>query len=154
MNGFVVAAGEGRSPRTAVLGGQISVKVSGKDTGGSFAVFEIPTVPFSGPPLHIHEIENEWFYSLEGTHDFQIGEERLRLLPGASLFAPMRISHAWLNVGNSAGKLLTIAQPAGELEQFFVEFATLISAGQPDPAQMNQLFEKHSMHIVGPPVSP
>jgi mannose-6-phosphate isomerase-like protein (cupin superfamily) len=150
---FVVEAGESRSPKTAVLGGQILVKVSGRDTGGAYAVLEIPTVPLSGPPLHFHEIEDEWFYGLEGQHEFQIGDERFRIGPGASVLAPKRIPHAWLNVGSSAGKMLTIAQPAGQLEQFFVEFASLIVTGRPDPVKMSQLFEKYAMKVVGPPLS-
>jgi mannose-6-phosphate isomerase-like protein (cupin superfamily) len=150
---FVVAAGDSRSLKTAVLGGQILVKVSGRDTSGSYAVFEIPTVPVSGPPLHVHEIEDEWFYGLEGEHDFQIGDELFRIGPGGSVFAPKRIPHTWLNVGNSAGKMLTIAQPAGQLEQFFIEFATLVVAGHPDPIKMRQLFETYAMKVVGPPLS-
>src|SRR5579863_6372978 len=87
---IVVAAGESRSAKTAVLGGQILVKVRGRDTGGTYAVLEIPTAPLSGPPLHFHEIEDEWFYGLEGEHDFQIGDERFRIGPGASVLAPKR----------------------------------------------------------------
>jgi quercetin dioxygenase-like cupin family protein len=150
---FVVAVGDSRSRRTAVLGGQILVKVSGRDTNGSYAVFEIPTAPFSGPPLHFHEIENEWFYGLEGEHDFQIGHERFRIVPGASVFAPKRIPHTWVNVSSSAGKMLTIAQPSGQLEKFFIEFAALVVAGDPDQLKMSQLFEKYAMKVVGPPLS-
>jgi quercetin dioxygenase-like cupin family protein len=150
---FVVAAGDSRSAKTAALGGQILVKVSGRDTEGSYAVFEIPTRPLSGPPLHFHEIEDEWFYGLKGEHDFQIGNERFRIGPGASVFAPKRIPHTWLNVSSSAGKMLTIVQPAGGLEQFFVEFESLVVAGHLDQIKMSQLFEKYAMKVVGPPLS-
>jgi quercetin dioxygenase-like cupin family protein len=153
LDHFVVAVGDSRSPKTAVLGGQILVKVSGRDTDGNYAVFEIPTAPLSGPPLHFHEIENEWFYGLEGEHDFQVGNDRFRIAPGASVFAPKQIPHTWLNVGNSAGKMLTIAQPAGSLKQFFVEFASLIVRGRPNPPEMSQLFEKYAMKVVGPPLT-
>jgi quercetin dioxygenase-like cupin family protein len=151
---FVVAAGESRSAKTAALGGEILVKVSGRDTEGSYAVFEIPTSPRSGPPLHLHEIEDEWFYGLEGVHDFQIGNERFRMGPGASVFAPKRIPHTWSNAGDSAGKMLAIVQPAGGLEQFFVEFARLLVAGHPDQIKVGQLFEKYGMKVVGPALSP
>ena len=149
MKHFVVAAGDNRSPKIA--GGRIVVKVSGRDTGGAYAVFEIRPRPLSGPPLHFHEIEDEWFYGLEGEHDFQIGDERFRIGPGASVFAPKRIPHTWLNVGNSDGRMLTIAQPAGQLEQFFIEFASLVVA-EHDPTKMSQLFEKYAMKVVGPPL--
>lgn len=153
MDYFVVARGESRSPRTSVLGGQLLVKVSGRDTDGAYSVFEIPTAPLSGPPLHFHEIENEWFYVLEGEHDFQIGSERFRVGPGASVAAPRHVPHTWLNVGGSPGKMLAIAQPAGQLEQFFAEFAKLVAEETPDRIKISRLFEAYAMKVVGPPLS-
>jgi mannose-6-phosphate isomerase-like protein (cupin superfamily) len=153
MNHFLVAAGESRTPKMAVLGGQIAIKVSGRDTDGAYAVLEIPTAPLSGPPLHFHIIENEWFYVLEGEHDFQIGNERLRLRPGASVLAPKLIPHTWVNVGGCSGKMLTVAQPAGRLEEFFSEFGEFVSRGRLDPGQLGQVFEKYAMKVVGPPLS-
>jgi quercetin dioxygenase-like cupin family protein len=71
---FSVASGESRSPNIFGMGGQLSLKVSGADTPGAFVVFEVPTLPDAGPPLHLHQVENEWFYVLAGEHDFKIGD--------------------------------------------------------------------------------
>jgi mannose-6-phosphate isomerase-like protein (cupin superfamily) len=60
---FVVACGESRSTDET---GNIQVKVSGADTGGAFMVVEVLTAIDSGAPLHLHHIENEWFYVLDG----------------------------------------------------------------------------------------
>jgi quercetin dioxygenase-like cupin family protein len=149
---FFVSPGESRSPATAALGGGISVKVSGKDTHGAFAVFEIPTAPGSGPPLHFHQIENEWFYVLQGEHEFQMGHEHYRIAAGGSIFGPRLLPHTWVNVSNSTGNMLAITQPAGMLEDFFVEFA-LFAKAPADPAAVALLFEKFSMKVVGPPLS-
>jgi mannose-6-phosphate isomerase-like protein (cupin superfamily) len=152
MDEFEVRFGESRSSKTVALGGEISVKVSGRDTHGAFAVFEIPTAPSSGPPLHFHHIENEWFYILQGEHEFQMGDRHYRVGAGGSIFGPRLLPHTWVNVSNSPGRMLTITQPAGTLEGFFVEFAGL--AREPgDPAALARLFEKFSMKIVGPPLA-
>ena len=58
--------------RTSGESGPILVKVSGADTGGAFTVLEVPTAVDSGPPLHLHHVENEWFYALEGEYDIKV----------------------------------------------------------------------------------
>ena len=65
MEEFDVRPGESRLPKSAPLGA-ISVKLSGKDTQGAFAVFEIPTAPFSGPASP-PSIEKEWFRGLRAS---------------------------------------------------------------------------------------
>jgi quercetin dioxygenase-like cupin family protein len=152
MDEFEVRPGESRSSKTTALGGEITVKVSGRDTQGAFAVFEIPTAPLSGPPLHFHQIENEWFYVLQGDHEFQMGDKRYQLSAGGSIFGPRLVPHTWVNASNSPGKMLAITQPAGTLEAFFVEFAAF-TPGRAEPVALARLFEKFSMKIVGPPLA-
>jgi mannose-6-phosphate isomerase-like protein (cupin superfamily) len=53
---------------------RIAVKVSGDDTGGAMAVLEVRTAVDAGPSLHVHHVENEWFYALEGEYDIQVGK--------------------------------------------------------------------------------
>src|ERR1700688_2216539 len=59
---FAVEAGSSRPGKSIPVGGRrILVKVSGTDTGGGFALFEVPATPNSGPGLHVHHVENEVF---------------------------------------------------------------------------------------------
>jgi hypothetical protein len=46
--------------------GNIKIKVSGADTGGAVAVLEVQTDPDFSTPVHVHHVENEWFYAIEG----------------------------------------------------------------------------------------
>lgn len=149
---FAAAVPGSRPTEPEVLTGQLSVKVSGTDTGGAFAVFEIPTVPFAGPPLHLHHSENEWFYTLDGEHDFQVGDKIYHLVPSGSIFVPMMIPHSWQNVGNSPGRMLVFVQPAGRLEAFFALFSKLVSVGALSAAAMRALFEEYDMEVVGQPL--
>lgn len=128
------------------------MKVSGADTGGAFAVFEVPTVPFAAPPLHLHHTENEWFYTLDGQHDFQVGDKIYHLAPGGSIFAPRMMPHTWQNVGDSPGRMLVLVQPAGRLEAFFALFSKLVSIGALSTGAAKALFEEYDMEVVGQPL--
>lgn len=150
---FMVAAGESRSQKKGVLGGEICLKVSKADTASAWAMFEIPTAPRVGPPLHYHLTQDEWFYILTGDHEFQIGSQRYFVQAGSSVFAPRMLQHTWVNIGTSPGKLLALVEPAGQLEEFFVEFSELISQGQPDKGAVTELFARYDMKIVGPPLN-
>jgi hypothetical protein len=56
----------GFGPVFHALGVQLTVLLSGEQTGGAFTMVEIVTPPGGGPPPHCHTNEDEWFYILEG----------------------------------------------------------------------------------------
>lgn len=132
--------------------GRIAVKVSGRDNGGAFTALEVATEVDAGSPLHVHHIENEWFYALQGEYDIQVGDQVFHLKPGGSVYAPKLIPHAWHDVGATPGKMLVVAQPAGHLEAFAEDLEKLTAEKNADPAAHKALFEKHDMEIVGPPL--
>jgi oxalate decarboxylase/phosphoglucose isomerase-like protein (cupin superfamily) len=73
---FVVKAGEDhRGGPLHVVGSEISVKISSEDTGGAYTVFEGITPPLSGPLLHCHRSQDEWWYILHGRFRFLVGDE-------------------------------------------------------------------------------
>ena len=150
---FAVAAGSSRPGKSIpVSGRRILVKVSGTDTGGSFALFEVPAAPNAGPGLHMHHVENEFFYVLEGELDVQVGTEIVRLGPGASAYAPRLIRHTWQPAGGKDVRFLSLAQPAGDLEAFLNDLSRLQQRGPLAPAELKALFQRHDMELVGPPL--
>ena len=68
----------------------IDRKVSGKDTAGSWSMFEAHWSLKGGPPLHVHQVEDEWFYVIEGEYLVQVGDERFRLTPGIRFLRPVK----------------------------------------------------------------
>ena len=144
----LVAPGGTRYP----TGGPISVKVSGTDSGGALAVIEVPTAVDSGPSLHIHHVENEWFYALEGEYDIQVGEQVFHLKPGGSVYGPKLIPHTWHDVGSIPGKMLVVVQPAGHMEAFAKDLQKLMPSQMRDPAIEKALFEKYDIELAGPPL--
>ena len=151
--GFTVAPGASRPGKSVPLGGYaVSVRVSGDDNGGGFALFEVPAVPDSGPPLHMHHIENECFYVLDGQLQVQIASEVVLIDAGGSVYAPRMVPHTWQTVGGKPVRFLSFAQPAGHLEAFLVDLSTSLRQGIQDPVSMKALFERYEMEVKGPPL--
>ena len=93
----------------------LATKLSGADIGRSMFVFEHRDMGKGGPPRHE---QDEWFYVVRGEFAAEVGEERLRLKPGDSMFAPKMVPHAGANVGEEPGTLITIASVVGKFETF------------------------------------
>ena len=67
------------------VGQLMSALAEGEDTGGRLTVYEILFPPDSGPPLHVHEREDEAFYVIEGGLSVRMGDEDFKApAPGAS----------------------------------------------------------------------
>jgi quercetin dioxygenase-like cupin family protein len=152
--GFKVNAGEGRIHGHIKLKGVnsniLDVKISGSDTDGGMAIFEQTSVsPGRGTPLHVHPLQDEVFYVVEGEYYFKVGEDNFHLKTGDSIFLPRNVPHAWTQA-SERGKMTVTFQPAGKMEQFFVAVAALTK--EPDPAEMAKIFADNEMKIVGPPL--
>jgi mannose-6-phosphate isomerase-like protein (cupin superfamily) len=136
-------------PQTLLfLNARFDCKVSAKETNGELCIYDTVRTEKGGPPLHLHHAQDEWFFVREGEFLFQVGEDTFRLQAGDSIFAPRKIPHAFANVSET-GKLMIVYQPAGTIEQFFLDASRLAS---PSPADMQQLYRANGMEIVGPPI--
>jgi len=152
--GFKVNAGEGRIHGHIKLKGVnaniLDVKISGSDTDGGFAMFEQTSLSQGkGTPLHVHHLQNEVFYVVEGTYYFQVGDDKYHLSAGESIFLPMKIPHGWTQVSDK-GKMTVTFQPAGKMEDFFVTMAALDH--EPAIKEIAQIFADNEMEVVGPPL--
>ena len=152
--GFKINAGEGRIHGHIKLKGVnsnvLDVKISGSDTGGDLAVFEQTSLsPGKGTPLHVHPLQDEIFYVLEGAYYFQVGDEKYHLSVGDSIFLPRKVPHAWTQVAEK-GKMIVILQPAGKLENFFVTMAAMNH--EPSKEEVARVFGDNEMQVVGPPL--
>ncbi len=52
--------------------------MTGAESGGSYFTLEVSVAPGGGPPPHIHHLEEEQFYVLEGELTFQVGGQSFR----------------------------------------------------------------------------
>jgi quercetin dioxygenase-like cupin family protein len=129
----------------------IDFKVSGKDTDGRLFSLEQTNSRVGGPPRHVHHAQEEWFYVLEGEYIIEVGDTAYQLSAGDSVLAPRGIPHVWACAGNGQGRILITFQPAGQMEAFFEESSHLDSL--PPKAELVDLFQRHGMSLLGPPLS-
>jgi uncharacterized cupin superfamily protein len=154
MNAFVLTAREGRTREPLdILGGETLVKLTNTDTNGAAAIFHQTLPPRSGPPLHRHSREDEWFYVLDGEITVEIDGERTVLREGGSAFAPRGTAHTIHNFGDASAHLLVIVTP-GSFNQFFEEVSSLNRGLRtPDLVGTEQLMNQYGIELLGPPLA-
>jgi mannose-6-phosphate isomerase-like protein (cupin superfamily) len=137
-----------------VLGADVKIKISSRDTNGAFAVFEAQTLPLEGPPLHRHNEHDEWWFIASGEYRFQVDGEEIYASAGATVFAPKGSSHTFQNVGSEPGWTITTVVPGG-VDLFFEEIDAVSPRGaRLDPEKILPVFEKYGQELLGPPLRP
>jgi quercetin dioxygenase-like cupin family protein len=136
-----------------VLGEPGLVKLAGEDTRNAVAVLQFTVPKLSGPPLHRHSREDEWFYVIDGELTFEVDGQRFTAGPGASAFAPRGAAHTYQNFRDEPAHILVTETPAG-LERFFEEVSAHNKGlSQPDFARVGQLAQSYGLELLGPPLS-
>ncbi|MFE5584805.1 cupin domain-containing protein [Kitasatospora sp. NPDC056531] len=120
-----------------------------EDTGGLYSFYQITTQPGSGPPLHVHETADEAFFINQGRYEFEVGGTKQVVGTGTIVYGPRGVPHRFRNVGDGPGQLLVIATPGG-VENFFIGLSELVSAGQPDWEQLQELANRNRVRGFRP----
>jgi mannose-6-phosphate isomerase-like protein (cupin superfamily) len=132
LTGYVVRAGVG-------LAGDPGLKASRHSTGRALSVFE--TSIGAGPPLHVHDREDECFYVLDGELSIRCGDDAFDAAAGSFVFLPRGRPHRFWAAGPSA-RLLLIAVPGG-IEDYFAE----INAAASDD-ERGRIGERYGIRVV------
>jgi mannose-6-phosphate isomerase-like protein (cupin superfamily) len=143
----VVGAGEDRFNHPTAMGfSTLLFKVTAGETAGGLFLVEHKNLGPSGPPLHMHLNQEEWFYVMEGRVVFQVGEQRLELGPGESVLAPRRVPHTFVGAGPTPAHMLIAFCPAGKMEGYFHAVDGLAKP----PANPAEFFRQFDMEYIGP----
>ena len=128
--------GEGKG---VSLGGHpMAFLVTGDDTKHT-SMFEWTIPPGFSTGLHVHRVQEETFYLLEGECDWQVGDERVRATPGMYLFLPPGVPHNIANASDRPARVLMTVSPPGH-EHYFEELAkTVARGGAADPDKIASL---------------
>jgi mannose-6-phosphate isomerase-like protein (cupin superfamily) len=116
-----------------------------EQTGGALGLFRQNIAPNSGPPLHIHRANDEFFYVVSGEFKFKLGDRMVSAPARSVVFVPRGTAHTFKNVGTKPGVLLVGATPGG-FEKMFAERQGV------DTETERKLMKMHSMEVVGPPL--
>ncbi len=144
----IVEPGEGK--RIRIFGGiEFLVKVGSGQSGGTFSLLDCVHPAGTYLPPHVHAREDETFYVLEGEFGFQLGESTRRAGPGATVFAPRGIPHAFRVGDGGPGRTLVLVTPGG-----FEACMEELSALPNDPPDMPAVFEvcaRYGITFLPPP---
>jgi mannose-6-phosphate isomerase-like protein (cupin superfamily) len=132
LTGYVVPAGTG-------VAGVPGLKASRRSTGGALSVFE--TSIEAGPPLHVHDREDECFYILDGELSVRCGGEVFDAGAGSFVFLPRGRPHRFWAPARPA-RLLLIVAPGG-IEDYFAE---INSASTDD--ERHRIGERFGIRVV------
>ena len=116
--------------------------VTGKDTKHtSMFDWTIPAGFATG--LHVHRVQEETFYLIEGECEWHVGDRAVRATPGTFLFVPPGVPHNITNVSGRPARVLMTVSPPGH-EHYFRQLAELAArGGHADAQAIGELRARH-----------
>ena len=114
------------------------------------------TAPGHATPYHVHHVEDEAFYVIDGEFTFIADGKATVLGPGGYIFLPRGIPHGIRCSGTSPSTMLIFAMPGNGFVGMMTEMAepakelTLPEPTAPDLAKLKALCEKYQIDILGP----
>jgi quercetin dioxygenase-like cupin family protein len=140
-----VPAGQG--PCVRYTGQVLNLKLTSVESDGELTVIEDVIEPGAGPPLHVHERENETYYVLDGEFEFVCGDDVVRGGAGTFVHAPRGVPHRYSNVGSQPGRMLFSFTPGG-IEAFFIDVG---NQKELNPAIMTEIARNHGITVLPKP---
>jgi quercetin dioxygenase-like cupin family protein len=132
LAGYALSPGAG-------LAGDPGLKASRHSTGGALSVFE--TMIEAGPPLHVHDHEDECFYVLDGQLSVRCGGDAFDASAGGFVFLPRGRPHRFRAVDQPA-RLLLVVVPAG-IEDYFRQINNATT-----DEEFRQIGERYAIRVV------
>lgn len=133
-----------------------TIKAGSGQTGGRFAVMEAVERQGAGPPLHVHEVEDEGYFVVEGEYSFFVGDALFEAREGTWVYAPRGIPHTF-RCESPLGRLLWVIVPGG-WESFFTEAGRAPGDRRPpqgsevevDVERLAEIAGRFGVRILGP----
>ena len=126
-----------------VLGGEpMAFLVTGKDTKHT-SMFDWTVPAGFETGFHVHRVQEESFYVLEGECEWWVGDRHVRATPGTFLFIPPGVPHNITNIREKPARVLMTVSPPGH-ENYFEELAKAVSCdGPPDVEAIGELRRRY-----------
>jgi quercetin dioxygenase-like cupin family protein len=136
-----------------MMGGSIAIRLRAAQTGGRLGMIEnVLPAGFANLPLHIHPGFDEAFYILEGELAFRVGDDVITAAPGTLVYAPGDVPHTFAELTGAAPVRFLLWVTPGGHETYFealAEASNRSPTGYPDPEEVGELMNGHSIQIVG-----
>jgi mannose-6-phosphate isomerase-like protein (cupin superfamily) len=120
------------------------IRMTAAETGDTFGLLEAEIPAGEGPPLHVHEREEEFFRVLSGTFLFVCDGAETVLSEGGCILLPRGIPHRFQNVGETSGRIMVIVTPGG-----FEGFFGAVEAARPEnPSAMASVAAEYGLRFL------
>jgi quercetin dioxygenase-like cupin family protein len=138
MSAKAVIRMSGEAKGVTLSGHPMIFLITGEHTKHT-SMFDWTIPPRFATGLHVHRVQEETFYVLEGECQWQVGDEHVRATPGTYLFIPPGVPHNIANGGDSPARVLMTVSPPGH-EHYFEELAKVVGrGGSPDAKAIAEL---------------
>lgn len=139
----ILLPGEGESYK--MLTHTFVRKITGDDTQGEYAMFEMIDYADTGAPLHSHPWE-ETFYILEGEIEMQMEGSKQVVSAGSVIHLPKDTVHAF-KICSPVARALIIMSPALR-EEFFQDMSAANVSLPEDLVTFQEISAKHGLSIL------
>jgi quercetin dioxygenase-like cupin family protein len=142
MNAQVVIRKQGEGKQVDIAGQPMGFLVTGEHSKHT-SMFDWTLPPRFATGLHVHRVQEETFYVLEGECEWRVGDEIIDAKPGTYVFVPPGVPHDIRNTSDKTARVLMTVSPPGH-EHYFEELAQLAARGKhPDPGVVSDLRRRY-----------
>jgi mannose-6-phosphate isomerase-like protein (cupin superfamily) len=120
---------------------RVGFKVESTDARGASLV-EFEAAPGFDTGLHVHERLEEIFFVTGGEFEFHAGEDAFHATPGACVFVPPGVPHAFANRTEEPATLLLVMSPPTH-DRYFDELASIVDGDGPHGEEIAALRERY-----------
>ena len=143
LQGKYSAAGEGNIYARANVA---TCKITASDTDGTFEIFDEQCKPGFESRLHMHTKSFQVCYVVDGSGEFQLGDQVFHAKKGACVNIPPGVSH---KVGSRDGmRMLMVYSPPG-LEGMMKAMKALSPEQLADGALTSRILAEHDTVVLG-----
>jgi len=121
--------GEGKA--VTLAGKPLVFLVTGQDTKHT-SMFDWTLPAGFSTGTHVHRVQEETFYVLEGECQWQVGDEQVHAKPGTYVFIPPGVPHNIANASDKPARMIMTVSPPGH-EHYFEELVKLVTRAGPPP---------------------
>jgi quercetin dioxygenase-like cupin family protein len=127
-------------------------------TGGAYSLIHLTATPGFASPYHLHHIEDEAFYVLDGEFTFFCGDKKTVLGSGGYIFLPRGVPHGLRCSSVKDSRLLIHVIPGADVGFVGMMLEMSVPARErvlrepitPDLQRLKTVCEKNKIDILGP----
>ena len=155
----VVSRAAGTGPAIWSMGMLLERLVGAEETAGLLGASVVTQPPGQASPLHVHTLEAEAWFLLEGAMTYRAGDRIIPMTAGDFIYLPREVPHAFRTTGTVPVRFLALTLPGGLLGIYDEVGVPATERRLPDAgvsdadiARWLELSPRYGLLVVGPPI--